>query len=100
MALGARQNHVQTLKSKFPYGPIGEDAYGVLTLNDLTLNACHSTPEPFIQSSISSHQYWQCFKSKNISAACEDIGPLDEAGRMKVGRSANGLRKCSHLRYG
>jgi hypothetical protein len=69
-ALGAFDNHLAVLKSKFPYGLLGDD-YGVLTIDDLAINACDAEPMPFVPDSRHhSYQYWQCFESKNVSFNC------------------------------
>ena len=39
--------HLAKLKSKYPHGLLSDD-YGVLTVKDLALNACHIKPEPFV----------------------------------------------------
>lgn len=78
IALGATDNHLAELKSKFPYGLLGDD-YGVLTMDDLAINACDAEPIPFAYDSRHhSYQYWQCFESKNISFSCDSNGIPDE----------------------
>jgi hypothetical protein len=76
---GAATNHRDELKKKFPYGLLTDD-YGILTLNDLALNSCHSKPEPFVPGRLSPYEYWLCFESKNILAACEDQNFSNEDG--------------------
>lgn len=78
-AFGAPTAHLLNLKSKFPYGLVGDD-YEVLTINDLALNACHIEPEPFVPGGFTPYEYWQCFRSKTISAVCGNIGILDGEG--------------------
>ncbi len=75
-AFGATSGHLEALKSKFPFGLLGED-YGILTVGDLAFNACNAKPEPLNPTS-HSYQYWQCFKSNSISFECESNGALDE----------------------
>lgn len=76
--LGATSNHLEELKSKFPYGLLGDD-YGVLTLDDLAINACDARPMQFDPvSPHHSYQYWQCLESKNISFSCDSNGVPDE----------------------
>lgn len=41
VARGSTSDHLTELKSKYPYGLLSDD-YGVLTLNDLALNACQT----------------------------------------------------------
>ena len=68
--------HLDDLKSKFPYGLLTSD-YGLLTKYDLAINFCSATPTPFALDSIS-YQYWQCFKTKDISINCDYGNTPDE----------------------
>ncbi len=79
IAFGAPADHLLSLKSKYPYGLIGDD-YGVLTIGDLALNARHIKPEPFVPGKFTPYEYWQCFKSKAILSECESIGMIDGEG--------------------
>ena len=93
-AFGVSANHLMTLKSKFPYGLLGDD-YGVLTINDLALNACQVRPRPFVPDSVAPYEYWQCFETKTISVGCKDIGFLEEeglVGRVVVTTKANQIK--------
>ena len=56
--------------AKYPYGLLGED-YGLLTEQDLAVNAWDAYPEPFSPSS-TVYPYWQCFKVHEISILCEN----------------------------
>lgn len=47
LVCGAENAHLDKLKSMFPNGLLSDD-YGVLTQNDLALNACRLKPPPFI----------------------------------------------------
>ena len=72
--LGAAENHLAELKSKFPYGLLGDD-HGILAMGDLAINACGAYPEPFSLATRNfAYQYWQCFESKNISLVCSSNG--------------------------
>jgi hypothetical protein len=81
MTTAATSSHVAELKSKFPYGLLSDD-YGILTINDLALNACHIKPTPFVPGVIHPYEYWLCFKSKTVSAACEDTHSSNEDGHI------------------
>lgn len=96
LTLGATNKHLTELKSKFPYGLLGDD-YGILTTDDLALNACDAKPQPFIPTSrYSPYQYWQCFESKNVTFACDSNGIPDKyegvMGLITVKASADGVR--------
>lgn len=88
--------HVAELKSKFPYGLIGDD-HGLLILNDLAINACDVVPKPL---NPNSHYYpyecWQCFESKTVSFDCDSDGIADkyegEMGLFVVKASTNGVQ--------
>lgn len=74
-------DHLVEIKSKYPYGLLNDD-YGVLTVNDLALNACHIKPEPFIPGALNPYEYWLCFDSKNVWAVCDDQNFSNEDGRV------------------
>jgi len=96
LSFGATDNHLAELKSKFPYGLLGDD-YGVLTLKDLAINACDVTPKPFNSAAhYYPYEYWQCFERKSISFSCDSNGIPDEhegvMGLIVVKASANGVQ--------
>ncbi len=74
-------SHLAELKSKYPYGLINDD-FGILALNDLALNACRIKPSPLVPGILNPYEYWICFESKKILAACEDQGFSNEDGRV------------------
>jgi hypothetical protein len=74
-------SHLTELKSKYPYGLLNDD-YGVLTLNDLALNACRIKPEAFVPGALHPYEYWLCFESKSILATCEDQNFSNEDGHV------------------
>lgn len=84
LAFGVTDNHLAELKSKFPYGLLGDD-HGVLTVKDLAINACDVYPKQF---NANRHQYypyeyWQCFESRNISFHCDSNSvPNEHEGVM------------------
>ena len=82
---GSLSDHLLALKSRFPYGLLGDD-YGILTINDLALNACHFKPEPFAPGALNPYEYWICFESKTVLPICEDRNFSNEDGH--VGRVA------------
>lgn len=84
-AYSASSDHLTKLKSKYPYGLLSDD-YGILTLNDLALNACYIKPAPFVPGELNPYEYWLCFESKSISPECEDQNFSNEDGH--VGRVA------------
>lgn len=61
--------HLNELKRAFPYGLLTDD-YGVLTIEDLKINACVAEAAPFSEKS-HSYPYWQCFESKVAHLNCE-----------------------------
>lgn len=89
VARGSTFDHLTELKSKYPYGLLSDD-YGVLTLNDLALNACHIKPEAFVPGALNPYEYWLCFESKSVLAICEDQNFSNEDGH--VGRVAVNAR--------
>ena len=82
VAFGAVE-HLTELKSKFPYGLLSDD-YGILTVNDLAVNACIAEPRPFnTDNRYYPYEYWQCFESKTISFNCDSNGvPNKQEGVM------------------
>jgi hypothetical protein len=70
LSAAAEVSHQESFQKNFPYGLIGED-YGILSLNDLALNACKFKPVPLTPEDLTPYEYWQCFDVKNISLACE-----------------------------
>lgn len=83
---GSEPGHLTKLKLKFPNGLLSDD-YGILSLNDLALNACRLKPPPFVPGATDSYEYWICFENKNILPTCDDEG-VDETeghiGRVNV----------------
>ena len=78
-------HHLTELKSKYPYGLLNDD-HGILTINDLALNACHIKPEPFVLGGFTPYEYWLCFESTAIKVICEDQHFANEDGY--IGRVA------------
>lgn len=78
-AFGLPTDHLSEINSKFPYGLLGDD-YGVLSVNDLALNACHFKPEPFVSNLLTPYEYWQCFANESISLSCNPVGSLEDVG--------------------
>lgn len=77
VAFGAA-DHLAELKSKFPYGLLSDD-YGILSVNDLAMNACIARPKPFnADNHYYPYEYWQCFESKTLSFSCDSSGVPDE----------------------
>jgi hypothetical protein len=81
LAYGAESAHLTKLKSKFPNGLLTDD-YGVLTLNDLALNACRLKPPPFVPGATHSYQYWICFERKSVLPTCHDEGVDETEGHI------------------
>jgi hypothetical protein len=78
IVVGTPLNHSEILKSKFPYGLLGDD-YGILTTDDLAINACRFKAQPFPPEAwVTPFEYWQCFDSKSISFDCDSSGVSDE----------------------
>ncbi len=78
-AFGETSNHLSHLRSKFPFGLLGDD-YGVLTINDLALNACHFKPESFVPGVLTPYEYWQCFESNALSLTYRQKRSIDGEG--------------------
>lgn len=77
-AFAGASNHSAELKAKFPYGLLGDD-HGILTANDLAINACIVAPKQFnADNHYYPYEYWQCFESKTISFNCDSNGVPDE----------------------
>ncbi len=77
-AFAGSKNHLAELNAKFPYGLLGDD-HGVLTVNDLAINACDVEARPFTaDTSYYPYAYWQCFESKSISFNCDSNGTSDK----------------------
>ncbi|PWU17072.1 MAG: hypothetical protein C5B49_09565 [Bdellovibrio sp.] len=96
LAFGSADNHLAELKSKFPYGILGDD-HGILTMDDLALNACDAKPELFVPTGRSRpYQYWQCFENKTVSFGCDSDHVPDEReglmGLIIVKASVHGAR--------
>ncbi len=79
--LGSNASHISELKLKYPHGLVGDD-FGVLTINDLALNACHIKPKPFVPGAFNPYEYWLCFESKSVVATCEDQDFTNEDGHV------------------
>ncbi|HWU42073.1 MAG TPA: hypothetical protein VN132_01505 [Bdellovibrio sp.] len=75
----AAPNHLAELKSKFPFGLLSDD-YGILSVNDLAMNACDVEPKKFNPEKhhYNPYEYWQCFESKSLSFICDSSGVPDE----------------------
>jgi len=81
LAIGASTDHLTDLRKKYPYGLLTND-YGILTVNDLALNACRIRPAPFVPGENQPYQYWLCFRSKSVRAVCEDANASNEDGHV------------------
>jgi len=67
---GAKPTHLEKLKSRYPYGLIGDD-YGLLTVEDLAVNTCNGEPTPFEEEN-GAYPYWQCFSLKKTKLRCQE----------------------------
>jgi hypothetical protein len=65
-------SHLEKLKASYPYGLLGDD-HGILTVDDLALNACIADPQP-VSDEIGAYPYWQCFESENVRVECDHGG--------------------------
>ncbi len=75
---GTHYEHLSALRSKFPYGLLGDD-YGILGMSDLAINACRLKAEPFPPKPfVSPYEYWKCFERKSISLKCASSGVPDQ----------------------
>ena len=64
--------HLTSLKNLYPYGLLGDD-YGILTLEDMAVNACIGNEGPWGSGNLA-YPYWQCFPVKDVSVECDDVG--------------------------
>ena len=78
----AEKEHLEKLKSKYPYGLLGDD-YGILKVEDLAINACDRYLRPFSEEESTPYQYWQCFKVKDATISCEG-GGYDEGEHTRL----------------
>ncbi len=67
--LFAGAERLKKLRSKYPYGLLGED-FGILKEEDLAIDTCIADPIPFSEAS-TSYPYWQCFEVSQTKIACE-----------------------------
>jgi hypothetical protein len=75
--------NLDELKADFPYGLLTDD-FGILNKEDMNINTCIATAEPFSEDS-HSYPYWQCFKSKTSHLICEGKKyDLSEKKRMTL----------------
>jgi len=79
---GAKSTHLEKLRSRYPYGLIGDD-YGVLKVEDLAVNTCNGEPAPFSEEN-GAYPYWQCFPLKKAKMRCRSLG-YDATVKMKTG---------------
>jgi hypothetical protein len=75
-------SHLEAITAKFPYGLLGDD-HGVLTANDLAINACIATPRPFSRTS-QSYPYWRCFPRRSSSFECHSARDADAETVIQV----------------
>lgn len=61
--------NLSELKAAFPYGLLTDD-FRILSKEDLKINTCVATAEPFSEDS-HSYPYWQCFESQASHLICE-----------------------------
>ncbi len=102
--------HLERLKSRYPYGLIGDD-YGLLTEEDLAVNTCNvSELTPFSGDKNMAYSYWQCFPLKDTKIECEragydptvkketaylEISAQNESGLQSfLARNARAMREC------
>jgi hypothetical protein len=71
---GEGLTHLERLKSRYPYGLIGDD-YGLLTKEDLAVNTCNALKlTPFSGDKNMAYPYWQCFPLKDANMECDSMG--------------------------
>ncbi|MBC7690318.1 MAG: hypothetical protein H7222_00985 [Methylotenera sp.] len=76
--------HLERLKSRYPYGLIGED-YGLLNEEDLAVNTCSASKlTPFSGDENMAYSYWQCFPLKDAKMECDSLG-YDTAVKKETG---------------
>jgi hypothetical protein len=96
-AWAEKPSHLQELRSRYPFGLI-EDDYGLLTVEDLAVNACNAeTLTPFISEENGAYPYWQCFPLKDAKVRCQRAG-YDPSTKKVLGytfveaKNKNGLQ--------
>jgi hypothetical protein len=79
ISVNAKSTHLEQLKSRYPYGLIGDD-YGLLNEEDLSVNTCRGYATPFSGDQNMAYSYWQCFPIKNAKMECSSLGydPVDK----------------------
>jgi hypothetical protein len=81
---GAGPTRLEKLKSRYPYGLIGDD-YGLLTEEDLAVNTCNALERtPFSGEKNMAYSYWQCFPLKDVKMECDSLG-YDSAIKKETG---------------
>ena len=65
------QKQSDDLKKLYPHAIISEESYGILNKQDLEINSCNTSPEPFSEHAIS-YPYWQCLPTKSASFICDN----------------------------
>ena len=95
------ESHLALLKSRYPYGLIGDD-YGVLSLEDLAVNACGVDVTPFSKEKNMAYSYWQCFLVKNTTIGCESLGSelneKEETGYLEISAQSSSGRQAYLVR--
>ena len=112
----AKATHLETLKSHYPYGLIGDD-YGILTEEDLAVNTCNTSQiAPFVEGKNMTYSYWQCFPLTEAKMQCDTLGfdvvSKKETGHLEVeiqnaqgiqsylARDAMDMRECKrYMQY-
>jgi hypothetical protein len=75
--------HLESLRTKYPYGLIGDD-FGILNETDLAINTCNMLPEA-ITSKADEYPRWQCFETSLALFDCEDEDyDTDEKSEMAI----------------
>jgi hypothetical protein len=93
----AKRSHLEKLKSRYPYGLIGDD-YGLLTEEDLAVNTCNALElTPFSGEKNMAYSYWQCFPTGNAKMECDHAGydptVKKETAYLSIdAQNANGLQ--------
>lgn len=93
----AKPSHLEKLKSRYPYGLIGDD-YGLLTQEDLAINTCNILEiTPFHEDENMAYPYWQCFPLKDAKMKCDSMGydsvVKKEMGHLEIkARNGNGVQ--------
>lgn len=93
----AAPSHLEKLKSRYPYGLIGDD-YGILNEEDIAINDCKAEATPFSRGKNLSYSYWQCFSVIDSKITCDSTG-YDSLTKMETGYVEINAKKGDEIHF-